>query len=128
MGNEITEIMKIKTVNILGTEYTVYICNYEESDGNLRKSDNDGCCCSYDKELYILDFKNDEYWKTGGKKAVVGRMRQVIRHEVIHAFLYESGLQESALSTCWAKNEEMVDWFANQWEKINAVCKELGAI
>ena len=52
---------------------------------------------------------------------------RVVRHEIIHAFLYESGLGESALETSsWATNEEMVDWFARQGPKIFKVYKELG--
>lgn len=40
-----------------------------------------------------------------------------IRHELIHAFLYESGLNGST----WSDNEDMVDWFANQIPKIEMV-------
>lgn len=40
-----------------------------------------------------------------------------IRHELIHAFLYESGLHGSA----WSDNEDMIDWFANQMPKIEIV-------
>lgn len=40
-----------------------------------------------------------------------------IRHELIHAFLYESGLHGSA----WSDNEDMIDWFANQMPKIEMV-------
>ena len=56
-------------------------------------------------------------------------IRKVIRHEIIHAFLFESGLYEaSCYSDAWAKNEEMVDWFALQSEKIFKTYKELNII
>ena len=45
----------------------------------------------------------------------------------MHAFLNESGLQ-SAANACdgsWARNEEMVDWFAIQSPKIYKVFAEL---
>ena len=45
--------------------------------------------------------------------------KHVLRHELIHAFLFESGLdQNSNLCESWAINEEMVDWMAIQMPKI----------
>lgn len=41
--------------------------------------------------------------------------KKVTRHELIHAFLYESGLHEQCY---WATNEEIVDWIAIQLPKI----------
>ena len=53
----------------------------------------------------------------------------VMRHEIIHAFLFESGLDEcSAEAKNWAMNEEMVDWFAIQFPKILEVYKALNLI
>ena len=54
----------------------------------------------------------------------------ILRHELIHAFLSESGLSYSSLnySSGWAKNEEMVDFFAIQFPKIAKVFKELKII
>ena len=43
-------------------------------------------------------------------------MRKVLRHEIIHAFLNESGLRENSE---WAYNEEMIDWLAIMIPKIN---------
>lgn len=47
--------------------------------------------------------------------------KSISRHEIIHAFLDESGLMNSSE---WARNEEMVDWFALQWYKIAEVIKK----
>ena len=43
-----------------------------------------------------------------------------IRHEVVHAFLEESGLSDCSLrpEMAWARNEEMVDWIAIQFPKM----------
>ena len=51
-----------------------------------------------------------------------------MRHEIVHAFLNESGLSDSSnqYNGGWAKNEEMVDWLAIQWHKIDEVYKQLG--
>ena len=51
------------------------------------------------------------------------------RHEIVHAFLLESGLAECSGDTdCWAQNEAMVDWFARQGQKIYAAWLEAGAL
>ena len=53
--------------------------------------------------------------------------RKVIRHEIIHAFLYESGLWQSSFNCkAWAQNEEMVEWFAIQSPKIFRAFREAG--
>ena len=50
----------------------------------------------------------------------------VLRHEIIHAFLYESGLEGcSNKADNWSMNEEMVDWIAIQFPKILKVFNEL---
>ena len=56
------------------------------------------------------------------------RKKRVIRHEVVHAYLAESGLDMSSLQQegGWAVNEEMVDWFARQGPKICKTWKMLG--
>ena len=48
----------------------------------------------------------------------------------MHAFLNESGLSDSSnqYGGAWAKNEEMVDWFAIQSPKIFKVYSELGLV
>ena len=43
----------------------------------------------------------------------------VLVHELVHAFLYESGLSINSLSPSgWASNEEMTDWMAIQGPKL----------
>lgn len=55
--------------------------------------------------------------------------RSVLRHEIIHAFLYESVLDaSSSTSGAWAINEEMCDWFAIQSPKIFKVFQELNIL
>ena len=60
----------------------------------------------------------------GAKKDLKNYQRQVIRHEILHAFLYESGLEGNS----WAINEEMVDWLAIQFPKIEKAFREVGCI
>lgn len=58
------------------------------------------------------------------KKNLPAYKKSVIRHEIIHAFLYESGLD----SCSWAANEEMVDFFAMQFPKLLQIFKEADCI
>lgn len=52
-----------------------------------------------------------------------------MRHEVIHAFLFESGLAENSnTSDAWAVNEEMVDWLAIQAPKIFSTFKKMNIL
>lgn len=98
-------------VNVLGTVYRI---KYVPSlDGRGGETD------FYTKEIRISE-QNDipaEY-KTDNLKEM---QRHVLRHELIHAFLFESGMdQSSAAHEAWAVNEEMIDWMAIQMPKIMA--------
>ena len=94
-------------VNVLGTKYTIKESN-ELKDFNLR--DGDGYCDSSTKTIVIAAFQDEP----GSLGDLNGYKKQVIRHELIHAFLFESGLDGCS----WAKNEEIVDWIACQFPKL----------
>ena len=44
--------------------------------------------------------------------------RKGITHELVHAFLYESGLGEDWEHNRWGHEETTVDWIAKQIDKI----------
>ena len=55
--------------------------------------------------------------------------KKVMRHEIVHAYLYESGLAESSCSVNnWATNEEMVDWIARQFPKMKRTMEALNCL
>lgn len=57
--------------------------------------------------------------------------RKVIRHEIIHAFLFESGLHAPAHYEAMENKEHpemMVDWVAVQFPKLLEVFKDAGAL
>lgn len=56
--------------------------------------------------------------------------KRLLRHEITHAFLNESGLQHcsSVPMGAWARHEEMVDWIAIQFPKIMKAFQEVGAL
>ena len=56
-------------------------------------------------------------------------MKKVLRHEIVHAYLCESGLEHCSLGEdSWATNEEMVDWMAIQGPKLYKAWEEAGAL
>ena len=98
-------------VNVLGTVYKIkYIPSL---DGRGGETD------FYTKEIRISEQEDvPAEFKTDNVKEM---QRHVLRHELIHAFLFESGMdQSSAAHEAWAVNEEMIDWMAIQMPKIMA--------
>lgn len=78
----------------------------------------DGYTDSSTREIIVDDMKSQQDMP-GSKKNMEEYKKQVVRHEIIHAFLRESGLDtNSGACDNWAINEEMVDWFAIQTPKI----------
>lgn len=106
-------------VNVLGTEYKIF---YRTSETDLKLENNDGYCEIYKKEI-VIDrklFEPSDDPKLLDRLDIQGL--KVIRHEIIHAFISESGLWENSE---WARNEEMTDWIAKQFPKMYKVFSEL---
>lgn len=109
--------------NILGTEYKI---NYQSEDENSKLLEARGYCEFYTKEIFVNKklFTNNnkgdysEYFKDLYKLGY-----EVLRHEIIHCFIFESGLWNNCE---WARNEEMTDWIAIQFPKLNECFKSLG--
>ena len=104
--------MNDRKINILGSEWTIK--EQSETENELLKNC-DGYCDWTTKEIVI------EREINGTLSDMQQYIKKVTRHEIIHAFLCESGLSEcSGEAEAWATNEEMVDWFARQGSKIYA--------
>ena len=109
-----------KSVHILGTEYKILII--DEGDYRFNR-EADGWCDTQAKEILLYNFKQDP----DSVRDLVAYQKAVLRHEIVHAFLYESGLWNCSTGcSSWAKHEEMVDWIAIQEPKINKAFKEAG--
>lgn len=87
----------------------------------------DGLCDFYGKTIYVSDLSD---WSDAvSDSSKLKYRKQIIRHEILHAALYESGLAfNTDESDQWATNEEMVDWIAIQAPKLMKVYKKLGVI
>lgn len=112
------------SVNILGTEYRVETHKVSE-DETLEKNGWSGYCDEEEKLIVVGDVSEEKYFDLaeGAKEPY---RKRVLRHEVVHAFFNESGLSDNSNKVrSWAKNEEMVDWFAIQAPKIFKVFQEL---
>ncbi len=100
-------------LNIMGTEYKV-LYKTDEEEPYLKTCD--GFCDRSRKEIVIAQMQpNPDTYQVD----LEWYRKKILRHEIIHAFLHESGLEENSNSTdMWARNEEMVDWIAIQFPKI----------
>ena len=121
--------MSALKINILGTEYTVTVKKYDEDEVFERRSI-DGYCDSWAKRIVVCDMSTYKGWDHESPDTISAAQKETLRHEIVHAFLSESGLKDStnAVDCPWAKNEEMVDWFALQGPKIWKAWQEVGAI
>lgn len=114
--------MENRKVNILGTEYEISFGTYKEFP---ELSEMDGYTDTSIRLIVVDDMSMAE-GEVGGKKDLESYKKSVLRHEVTHAFLHESGLaNNSNHSDNWSVNEEMVDWFAIQSLKIFKVFQKL---
>ena len=107
-----------KTVNILGTEYEVIM----DAPDEMLPEDADEAMDHSVKRIVVAKFESN---RNSIKDLDVYR-KKFLRHEVIHAFLFESGLwNNSGNVTAWGQSEEITDWFAIQSPKIMKVFEEL---
>ena len=117
-------------VDILGTDYSIERKAYTE-DPSFERNSWVGYCDENTKSIVICDMMTHPSWLDDlTKDSAEISMRQTLRHEIVHAFLNESGLSCSSMrySNGWAKNEEMVDWMALQGPKIYVAWQEVGAL
>lgn len=103
-------------INILGTEYTI-------EPRNLKYENYDGFTDNTNKLIVI---RSDNQNNVGDFDFL---QKKQLRHEIIHAFLSESGLQCNwQHMEQFGHDETTVDWFAIQSPKIFEVFKELDLI
>lgn len=116
----------MKTVNILGTDYEIHFV--DEFPEYLKEVGEGagGLCNRHDRHIFIKRCNEKDMTVKGSERCD----KDTLRHEIIHAYLSESGLSANA-SHCygsWAENEEMVDWFAIQSPKIYKTFMELDCL
>lgn len=114
---------KMKTANILGTIYRIEYA--KSTEDSVIGKEGDAYCDWTGKKIVLQDPEDadgnladmDAYW------------RKTLRHEILHAFLFESGLAQNSFQTdAWAQNEEMIDWLAFMGPKIINAWEEAGCL
>ena len=55
-------------------------------------------------------------------------LRTMLRHEILHAFLFESGLHNNFSHPEWGHDETMIDWVAVQFPKILEAFKQVDCL
>ena len=116
-------------VNVLGTPYEIIVKKYDEDE----VFEGNSCCvyCDrYKKEILLGDMNTYKGWENEDKPTIEVCHKENLRHEIVHAFFYESGLWDNSNRDvgAWSKNEELVDWIALQGEKIYKAWQEVNAI
>ena len=93
----------VKSIDILGQQYMICLCEVNEI-GN----DTDGLYAPYEKKI-ILRYKKDLLSQDSEESAKTERYKEVIRHELVHAFLHESGVDTA---TCGNNEEFLATWIS----------------
>lgn len=107
------------TTDILGTKYSIYFYNSNQ-DSALKSCD--GYCDFTSKKIVVkrskeLEDELDDF---------AAYRRKILRHEIVHAYLGESGLRSNFMHPEYGHDETMVDWIAIQFPKMYKTFEELG--
>ena len=107
-------------INVLGEEYQIVV---DKSGTNPKLESSFGYTEPYSKKIVIDNNITDD--STMSVENLDAFVRHIYRHEVVHAFFYESGV-----SYKFDKDEEdfLVDWIAKMVPKMLKVFKEMGVL
>lgn len=101
----------MKTINILGTDYTFKVDDLNNSE----LATNDGLCRIYDKEIIV---RATDYMGGLTEESRQYRTDHVVRHELVHAVAQECGVP-------YGDNEDLVDWIAHIIPIVNKAFDEI---
>ena len=113
-----------KIVSVLGTNYGIYIDVPEREDKVLEGCS--GYCDKTIKRISIMDLSGDRCNLVDKEEY----RKYLIRHELVHAFLFESGIGADTLWDIAGQEhpEHMVEWIAMQFPKLVKVFEQAGAL
>lgn len=107
----------IEKLNVLGTEYDVELLEHE--DETMKSLNCVGYTDKTTKEIKSKLYKNERLVDNKNPKV---NTNITLRHELIHAFLYECGIDFGMQF----HNEECVDFFAMQFPKLAKIFEDAG--
>lgn len=110
-------LVKDCKVDILGTKYKIL---YRKPNELEEMTDDLGGMCDGEKKVIIIN-------------ADIAEIHDVVytvslRHEIIHAYLFESGLSTNWVHPEMGHDETYVDWIAIQFPKMLKTFKELDCL
>ena len=116
-------------INILGTPYEIQVKKYSDEEVFERRSIA-GYCNGLTKKIVVCDMHTYKGCEHEDEETIAVAQKDCLRHEIVHAFFNESGLQDCSfgVDNSWARNEEMVDWIAIQGVKIYKAWQDAGAL
>ena len=106
---------------ILGETWTIAIV---PTSADKRLNDCDGFCDKTSRRILVDDYSQCDDYNLDNKQAQIS---QNIRHEIVHAFMFESGLQANWQHPDFGHEETVVDWIAAQWPKLKKVIEDAEA-
>lgn len=107
-------------IDVLGTKYTI---SYKTEIQDRELEQCDGYCDKTTKQIVVR--KRGDTCNLGDFESY---RKKVVRHELIHAFLFESGLHENFKHDEWGHDETTVDWIAVQFPKLLKAFKDADAL
>ena len=112
------------TVNVLGTEYSIWMNVPEKEDKTLERCA--GYCDKTTKRIVAMEIDSPDC-NLGAPNEYT---KYIVRHELVHAFLFESGIGGD---TTWEVEgeehpEHMVEWIAMQFPKLLKAYQEVGVL
>ena len=113
--------------DVLGKAYTLFFKAVEDTKISNKTKDGrrNGYCMNYEPLIMIYVSKHYNVNMVNENK-----IRHVMRHEIIHAFIHESGLISQSHSPVygWGNDEEIIDWFAAQIPKMYPIFKKFNLL
>lgn len=111
----------IYNLTILGEKWTLKAVK-ESEDSNLKNKD--GYADKTTRTIGVLG----EPTEGSDLGDFAQYVKKVKRHEIIHAYLFESGLHENFVHPEFGHDETFVDWVAVQFPKMIKTFKEADAL
>ena len=103
-------------INVLGTEYSII---YRTPDEYEDLEEDNGGICDTEKKVIVMNSL------TSPKSSM---LKSDLRHEIIHAYLFESGLSANWMHPPMGHDETYVDWVAIQFPKLLKTFTEVGCL
>lgn len=106
----------MKEIEILGTVYRLFL-----DEKGLEQQNADGICWCYGKKIQVKP-PEQMLEPSAAMEEKHCRFREVLRHELIHAMFFESGLGD------YCDDETLVDWLAKMVPRLADLFEEEGCL